>query len=135
MAHSGNTGSQPNDHEHVNANVVMTEEQIQARIDAAVEKAMEKVFEKFKESGATRSKTVSKPVSKPPSTDKKESSVHSSNVKDEGKKKELLVEEHTSKGGCSYKYFISCKPRDFNGEKGAVETLRWLDEMENCCGY
>ena len=103
-------GSHHNTNDHANANIVVNEDEFQAHIEAAVGKAMEKAFEKFKESGATRSKYVSKPVSKPPSNDKKESSVHSSNVRDEGKKKEPRNEEHTSKGGCSYKYFITCKP-------------------------
>ena len=31
---------------------------------------------------------------------------------------------------CTYKYFVSCKPRDFTGEKGAIDCMTWLDEME-----
>ncbi|XP_022031413.1 uncharacterized protein LOC110932381 [Helianthus annuus] len=32
--------------------------------------------------------------------------------------------------GCTYKYFVSCKPRDFTGEKGAIDYTKWLDEIE-----
>ena len=33
--------------------------------------------------------------------------------------------------GCSYKTFMSYRPKDFNGKEGAVGALRWLEEMES----
>ncbi|XP_021980219.1 uncharacterized protein LOC110876356 [Helianthus annuus] len=31
---------------------------------------------------------------------------------------------------CTYKYSVSCKPRDFTEEKGAIDCMKWLDEIE-----
>jgi hypothetical protein len=35
-----------------------------------------------------------------------------------------------SKKSCNYKYFVSCKPSDFTGTKGAIDTMKWLAEIE-----
>ncbi|KAI3704083.1 hypothetical protein L1987_74291 [Smallanthus sonchifolius] len=32
---------------------------------------------------------------------------------------------------CSYKTFLSCKPRNFNGTEGAVGLMRWIEKMES----
>ncbi|KAI3810829.1 hypothetical protein L1987_20451 [Smallanthus sonchifolius] len=32
---------------------------------------------------------------------------------------------------CSYKAFLSCKPRNFNGTEGAVGLRRWIEKMES----
>ncbi|KAI3683188.1 hypothetical protein L1987_83688 [Smallanthus sonchifolius] len=32
---------------------------------------------------------------------------------------------------CSYKAFLSCKPRNFNGTEGAVGLMRWIEKMES----
>ena len=36
-----------------------------------------------------------------------------------------------TRNGCSYKTFMSCRPKDFNGNEGAVGALRCLEEMES----
>ncbi|KAK1427869.1 hypothetical protein QVD17_16567 [Tagetes erecta] len=37
---------------------------------------------------------------------------------------------HTQKG-CSYKTFMSCNPRTFNGTEGAVGVVRWIEKTES----
>ncbi|KAI3819575.1 hypothetical protein L1987_13416 [Smallanthus sonchifolius] len=32
---------------------------------------------------------------------------------------------------CSYKAFLSCNPRNFNGTEGAVGLMRWIEKMES----
>ncbi|GKC71175.1 hypothetical protein Tco_1117058, partial [Tanacetum coccineum] len=32
--------------------------------------------------------------------------------------------------GCTYKEFLTCKPRDFNGKGGAITLTRWIEKME-----
>ncbi|KAI3807474.1 hypothetical protein L1987_23403 [Smallanthus sonchifolius] len=32
---------------------------------------------------------------------------------------------------CTYKAFLSCKPRSFNGTEGAVGLMRWIEQMES----
>ncbi|GJV87401.1 putative reverse transcriptase domain-containing protein [Tanacetum coccineum] len=38
--------------------------------------------------------------------------------------------ENTTRG-CSYKEFLNCKPRNFNGFKGAVGLIKWFEKMES----
>ncbi|GJS83579.1 hypothetical protein Tco_0750120 [Tanacetum coccineum] len=43
------------------------------------------------------------------------------------------------RNGCSYKEFVTCKPKDFDGKGGAVAYIRWVEKMEaiqdiNGCG-
>ncbi|GJV04523.1 hypothetical protein Tco_1338092 [Tanacetum coccineum] len=33
--------------------------------------------------------------------------------------------------GCSYKTFLGCNPRDYNGKGGAVALTRWIEKMES----
>ncbi|GJW16528.1 putative reverse transcriptase domain-containing protein [Tanacetum coccineum] len=33
--------------------------------------------------------------------------------------------------GCSYKTFLACNPRDYDGKGGAVELTRWIEKMES----
>ncbi|KAL7607900.1 uncharacterized protein LOC111912373 [Lactuca sativa] len=40
-------------------------------------------------------------------------------------------DETNQKDGCSYKYFLSCKPPEFKGSGDPVISMRWLKEMEN----
>lgn len=40
-------------------------------------------------------------------------------------------DEALKKDGCSYKYFLSCKPPEFKGSGDPVVSMRWLKEMEN----
>ncbi|KAI3815730.1 hypothetical protein L1987_15409 [Smallanthus sonchifolius] len=32
---------------------------------------------------------------------------------------------------CTYKAFLSCNPRNFNGTEGAVGLMRWIEKMES----
>ncbi|KAJ9543976.1 hypothetical protein OSB04_023683 [Centaurea solstitialis] len=36
-----------------------------------------------------------------------------------------------SSQGCTYKTFMSCKPKEFHGKEGAVGLLSWFDSMES----
>ncbi|GJV55122.1 hypothetical protein Tco_1456127 [Tanacetum coccineum] len=33
--------------------------------------------------------------------------------------------------GCTYKGFVACGPRDFDGTGGAVALTRWIEKMES----
>ncbi|GJY88424.1 hypothetical protein Tco_0503052 [Tanacetum coccineum] len=34
--------------------------------------------------------------------------------------------------GCSYKEFLACNPKEYDGKGGAVVLTRWIEKMENC---
>ncbi|GJR79711.1 putative reverse transcriptase domain-containing protein [Tanacetum coccineum] len=36
--------------------------------------------------------------------------------------------------GCSYKAFLACNPRDYDGKGGAVALTRWIEKMESARG-
>ncbi|GJS86316.1 hypothetical protein Tco_0768952 [Tanacetum coccineum] len=38
--------------------------------------------------------------------------------------------EHTTRG-CSYKAFLNCQPRNFDGAEGAVGLTRWFEKIES----
>ncbi|XP_022024756.1 uncharacterized protein LOC110925097 [Helianthus annuus] len=129
MAESEEINSHPNmRNDNTRMNVAGAD--LQAMIDnAAVTKAVDRMF---KEPSGTHAKTQSVPHTKPPSkthTSHKDESRHSSNQKSPPSKQTVLNQEPRSKT-CSYKYFVSCKLRDFTGEKGAIDCMTWLDEMD-----
>nr|GFA05540.1 hypothetical protein [Tanacetum cinerariifolium] len=33
--------------------------------------------------------------------------------------------------GCSYKEFLACNPKEYNGKVGVVDLTRWIEKMEN----
>ncbi|GJR51200.1 putative reverse transcriptase domain-containing protein [Tanacetum coccineum] len=33
--------------------------------------------------------------------------------------------------GCTYKEFLACKPKDFDGKGGAIVLIRWIEKMES----
>ncbi|GJU42131.1 hypothetical protein Tco_1195088 [Tanacetum coccineum] len=35
-----------------------------------------------------------------------------------------------SSGGCSYKEFLACKPKEYNGKGGVVVLTRWIEKIE-----
>ncbi|GJZ58416.1 reverse transcriptase domain-containing protein [Tanacetum coccineum] len=35
------------------------------------------------------------------------------------------------KNGCTYKVFVACGPRDFDGTSGVVALTRWIEKMES----
>ena len=109
-----------------NTRINITGAELQAMITAAVSQAVDA---KFKEPSIVRSQTHSKAHSKS-HTHKKSESVHSSNQGSIPKRQIDLEPTPRYTKGCTYKYFVSCKPRDFTGEKGAIDCMKWLDEME-----
>ncbi|GKD19354.1 reverse transcriptase domain-containing protein, partial [Tanacetum coccineum] len=40
------------------------------------------------------------------------------------------VNVDNGRNGCSYKDFVACKPKEFDGKGGAVAYIRWVDKME-----
>ncbi|XP_022042155.1 uncharacterized protein LOC110944819 [Helianthus annuus] len=109
-----------------NTRINITGAELQALITAAVSQAVEA---KFKEPSVVRSQTLSRTHSQP-HTHRKSESLHSSNQGSVPKKQVVLESTPRHTKGCTYKYFVSCKPRDFTGEKGAIDCMKWLDEME-----
>ncbi|KAM0058195.1 putative nucleotidyltransferase, Ribonuclease H [Helianthus debilis subsp. tardiflorus] len=95
-------------------------------ITAAVAQAVDA---KFKEPSVVRSQTHSKTHTQS-HTHKKSESEHSSNQGNKPKRQVDLEPTPRYTKGCTYKYFVSCKPRDFTGEKGAIDCMKWIDEME-----
>ncbi|GJR49872.1 hypothetical protein Tco_1400393 [Tanacetum coccineum] len=39
--------------------------------------------------------------------------------------------ENSGNNGCSYKAFLACNPRDYDGKGGAVALTRWIEKMES----
>ncbi|MFS8017765.1 putative transcription factor interactor and regulator CCHC(Zn) family [Helianthus anomalus] len=124
---------------HENAKIQLTSAELQALVDNAVTRALER---QINESSETQSRTLSTPHpkskthsvshSKPPSVQpksKKDDDRHSVSHSSAPSKKIVLDDAPRTKS-CTYKYFVSCKPRDFTGEKGAVDCMTWLDEMD-----
>ncbi|GKA48105.1 hypothetical protein Tco_0741063 [Tanacetum coccineum] len=35
--------------------------------------------------------------------------------------------------GCSYKEFLACNPKEYDGKRGVVVLTRWIKKMENLC--
>ncbi|KAJ0876256.1 putative nucleotidyltransferase, Ribonuclease H [Helianthus annuus] len=121
------------------AKFLVTSTELKAIVNEAVEKALARQYSEYSE---TRSRTLSAPHAKPknhseirnkppptPPKPKKDEDRHSSNENSVHPKK-LVVDEAPRAKGCTYKYFVSCKPREFTGEKGAVDCMTWLDEIE-----
>ncbi|XP_022026771.1 T-cell leukemia homeobox protein 3-like [Helianthus annuus] len=109
-----------------NTRINITGAELHAMITAEVAQAVD---DKFKEPSNVRSKTHSKSHSHS-HTLKKDESQHSSNQRSEPQKQIVLEPTSRYTKGCTYKYFVSCKPSDFTGEKGAIDCMKWLDEME-----
>ncbi|GKF03066.1 hypothetical protein Tco_0029989, partial [Tanacetum coccineum] len=40
------------------------------------------------------------------------------------------VAEEIGRNGCSYKDFVACKPKEFDGKGGAVAYIHWVEKME-----
>ena len=133
MANPNGENSHTSEDEYDNAQVHLTGAQLKALVDNAVQAALDRQYTE------SRSRTVSKPPSKPKthskshskplSKPKKDDDNHSSNENSVRREREYT--DASRARGCTYKYFVSCKPRDFTGEKGAVDWMPWLDEMDN----
>ncbi|KAJ0854279.1 putative nucleotidyltransferase, Ribonuclease H [Helianthus annuus] len=139
MADPNEVNSHSKEDENDNAQIHLTGAELKALVDGAVKAALDRQYEEYTES---RSRTISKPHSKPkthskshskpplaPSKPKKDDDKHSSN-ENSVRPKEKVFTDASHARGCTYKYFVSCKPRDFTGEKGAVDCMTWLDEMD-----
>ncbi|XP_024989170.1 uncharacterized protein LOC112523720 [Cynara cardunculus var. scolymus] len=60
--------------------------------------------------------------------------INASQRSEGGPSTENLVREenrNTNNRGCSYKTFMSCKPKEFHGKKGAIGLLSWIESMES----
>ncbi|GJY87013.1 hypothetical protein Tco_0501641 [Tanacetum coccineum] len=40
------------------------------------------------------------------------------------------VNMSNGQNGCSYKEFVACRPKEFNGKGGAIAYTRWVEKME-----
>nr|GEY87395.1 reverse transcriptase domain-containing protein [Tanacetum cinerariifolium] len=40
------------------------------------------------------------------------------------------VNANNSRNGCSYKDFVACKPKEFDGKDGAVAYIYWVEKMK-----
>ena len=143
MAKPNEGSSHTNEDEYDNAQINLTGAQLKALVDNAVQAALDRQYTESRSRTVskppskpkTHSKTHSKPLSKPKKDDdnhsskpKKDDDNHSSNENSVRREREYT--DASRARGCTYKYFVSCKPRDFTGEKGAVECMTWLDEMD-----
>ena len=128
MADPNGENSHTNEDDYDNASVHLTGAQLKALIDNAVQAAIDRQYTESQ--GRTVSKPPSKPKthSKPPSEPKKDDDKHSSTEHSVHRDREYT--DASNAKGCTYKYFVSCKPREFTGEKGAVDCITWLDEMD-----
>ena len=128
MADPNGENSHTNDDDYDNTPVHLTGAQLKALIDNAVQAALDRQYTESQ--GRTVSKPPSKPKthSKPPSQPKKDDDKHSSTENSVHRDREYT--DASNAKGCTYKYFVSCKPREFTGEKGAVDCITWLDEMD-----
>ncbi|GJS59831.1 putative reverse transcriptase domain-containing protein [Tanacetum coccineum] len=43
---------------------------------------------------------------------------------------DMNVNVNNGRSGCSYKEFVACKPKEFDGKGGAVAYTRWVEKME-----
>ncbi|KAJ0943969.1 putative nucleotidyltransferase, Ribonuclease H [Helianthus annuus] len=128
MADPNGENSHTNEDDYDNASVHLTGAQLKALINNAVQAAIDR--QHTESQGRSVSKPPSKPKthSKPPSEPKKDDDKHSSTEHSVHRDREYT--DASSAKGCTYKYFVSCKPREFTGEKGAVDCITWLDEMD-----
>ncbi|KAJ0470044.1 putative retrotransposon gag domain-containing protein [Helianthus annuus] len=136
MANPNGENSHTSEDEYDNAQVHLTGAQLKALVDNAVQAALDRQYTESRSRTVSKppskpkahSKSHSKPLSKPLSKPKKDDDNHSSNENSVRREREYT--DASRARGCTYKYFVSCKPRDFTGEKGAVDCMTWLDEMD-----
>ncbi|KAJ0511025.1 putative retrotransposon gag domain-containing protein [Helianthus annuus] len=120
MPGSDEVNSHPREN-HDTSRVNVAGAELQALIDNAVTQALDR---QFNESSGTHVRTQSIPHSKPPSR------THTAHKSDSHPYKRVVLNQEPRDKGCTYKYFVSCKPRDFTWEKGANDCMTWLDEMD-----
>ncbi|GKF56932.1 hypothetical protein Tco_0170469, partial [Tanacetum coccineum] len=41
------------------------------------------------------------------------------------------VSVNNDRGDCSYKEFLACNPKDYDGKSGAIVYTRWIKKMES----
>ncbi|GKB19431.1 hypothetical protein Tco_0853354 [Tanacetum coccineum] len=61
---------------------------------------------------------------------------HASNIQGDVRN----VSMNNGRGGCSYKEFLACNPKDYDGNGGVIVYTRWTEKMESVhdmsgCGY
>nr|GEX19055.1 reverse transcriptase domain-containing protein [Tanacetum cinerariifolium] len=60
---------------------------------------------------------------------KEDNDVRVDDLNGQGNDQELLIRHIGS--GCSYKEFLSCNPKEYDGKGGAVVLIQWIEKMEN----
>ncbi|KAJ0531230.1 putative nucleotidyltransferase, Ribonuclease H [Helianthus annuus] len=128
MADPNGENSHTNEDDYDNAPVHLTGAQLKALIDNVVQAALDRQYTESHSRSVTKPLSKPKTHSKPPSQPKKDDDNHSSTEHSIHREREYT--DASGAKGCTYKYFVSCKPREFTGEKGAVDCITWLDEMD-----
>ena len=128
MAGSDEVNSHPKENNDT-TRINITGAELQALIDDAVTRALDRQNNELRDA---HSKTLSVARSKPPpkSHESEEDDVHHSSNQRSVPSGQVVLHQEAPVKSCSYKYFVSCKPRDFTGEKGAIDCMTWLDEMD-----
>ncbi|GKD44642.1 hypothetical protein Tco_1269287, partial [Tanacetum coccineum] len=52
---------------------------------------------------------------------------HASNIQDDVRS----VNMNNGRNGCSYKDFLACNPKDYDGKGGAIAYTHWIEKMES----
>nr|GEY91828.1 reverse transcriptase domain-containing protein [Tanacetum cinerariifolium] len=42
-----------------------------------------------------------------------------------------IINTNNGRGVCSYKEFLACHPKDYDGKGGAIVYTRWIEKMES----
>ncbi|KAM0059597.1 putative nucleotidyltransferase, Ribonuclease H [Helianthus debilis subsp. tardiflorus] len=128
MADPDGANSHTSEDNYNDAQVHLTGAQLKALIDEAVSAALNRQYTETNSRSVTKTHSQTKSQPKPPSQPKKDDDRHSSAENSVHREREYT--NASGAKGCTYKYFVSCKPHEFTGEKGAVDCITWLDEMD-----
>ncbi|KAI3694932.1 hypothetical protein L1987_77916 [Smallanthus sonchifolius] len=103
------------------------ETQLEKLIAAGVAKALPTLIAALKENAKNTNQSEGSATSSPSSRSRIESTYYTENS---GNSCNHELKNKERGKDCKYKTFKSCKPSTFNGEKGATETIKWLEEIE-----
>ena len=110
------------------------DDEFQSRIDAGITKVLPGIVDAICERLDRRAEK--KPVvESPPKSVHAESSMSSKRKSDSiedfvESSDPDFVRKKSKSSGCSYKQFVACKPSEFDGSKGPISVVRWLNETE-----
>ncbi|KAI3694923.1 hypothetical protein L1987_77907 [Smallanthus sonchifolius] len=103
------------------------ETQLEKLIAAGVAKALPTLIAALKENAKNTNQSEGSATSSPSSRSRIETTYYTENS---GNSRNHELKNKERGKDCKYKTFKSCKPSTFNGEKGATETIKWLEEIE-----